>query len=263
MNTIPTGLVESLKTLGLTEYEAKVYSALVSFDRAEARQLYEYLDAPKPSVYQSLRSLTDKGLVQVVNARPAIYRATPPKIAIKHMAEFHQKAGDVALLELEELEKGRAEGEFPDVIWALYGNENIEHKLEELLGKVNKSLKMILPEDMVHYLKALHGKDLDVEVLVFGHGVRDMVAGYGLDHVTVRDAMTLDLRDLAPVTVYFRGFPIRPEQMKKLLLIIVDGEEFMYIPPIPGNVKSGLMTRNPAVVALASIILRIIWDRSQ
>ncbi len=75
MKTISNKLVESLKTLGLTEYEAKVYSALVLFERTEVKQVYEFLDAPKPSVYQSLKTLTDKGLVQVVNAKPAIYRA--------------------------------------------------------------------------------------------------------------------------------------------------------------------------------------------
>jgi len=40
MISISNGLVESLKTLGLTEYEAKVYSALVLFDRAEVKQIY-------------------------------------------------------------------------------------------------------------------------------------------------------------------------------------------------------------------------------
>src|SRR5208337_4732881 len=155
MSDISSGLVESLKTLGLTEYEAKVYSALVLFDRAEVKQIYEYLDAPKPSVYQSLRSLTEKGLVQVVSAKPAIYRATPTKIAIKHMIEVHQKAEETALQELEKLEKSRVESDYPDVLWTLYGDENVEHKLEELLGKAQKSVKAILPREFLKYLEIL------------------------------------------------------------------------------------------------------------
>ncbi len=102
---ISATLIESLKTLGLTEYEAKVYSGLVQFDQAEVKQIYEYLEIPKPSVYQSLKTLTDKGLVQIVSSRPAIYRATPPKIALRHMTDVHRKAEDDAMLELEELEK--------------------------------------------------------------------------------------------------------------------------------------------------------------
>src|SRR5512144_1989239 len=104
MRQISNELVESLKTLGLTEYEAKVYSALVLFDKTEVKQIYEYLDAPKPSVYQSLKTLMDKGLVQVISAKPAVYRAMPPAIAIEHMAEVHRKAEESALIELEELE---------------------------------------------------------------------------------------------------------------------------------------------------------------
>jgi len=135
MNELDANLIESLKTMGLTEYEAKVYSALVLFQRSEVKQIYEYLSIPKPSVYQSLKKLTDKGLAQVVNAKPAIYRAIPPEIAIRHMTEVYQKAEKNALSVLEELEKKSVERENPDVIWTLFGEENLEHRMDELMTK--------------------------------------------------------------------------------------------------------------------------------
>ena len=96
MTEISNNLVESLKIMGLTEYEAKVYSVLVLFDRAEAKKIYEYLGMPKPSVYQSLKGLMDKGLVMLVSSKPAIYRAVSPKIAIKHLSEVHENAKKTA-----------------------------------------------------------------------------------------------------------------------------------------------------------------------
>jgi len=262
MKAISNGLVESLRTLGLTEYEAKVYSALVLFDRAEVKQIYEYLDAPKPSVYQSLRSLTDKGLVQVVNAKPALYKATPPKIAINHMVEAHKKAEDTALLELEELEKGRVESDYPDVLWTLYGIENIEHKMEELLDKATSSLNLILPRQYLGYLEMLRGKDVEINLIIFGKESRAMAESYGLKNLSIHDALTVDLSDLQVLMKYFQGVPLPPDRFDKFHLVAVDNEEFMYIPPIPDVVSSGLTSRNKFVLALASTVFHVFWDRT-
>lgn len=263
MKAISSNLIESLKTFGLTEYEAKVYSALVLFDRAEVKQIYEFLDAPKPSVYQSLKTLTDKGLVQVVNARPALYRATPPKIAIKHLTEVHRKAEDIAMLELEELEKSRVSEEYPNIIWTLYGNENIEHKVEEILGRVNGSLKAIIPVDFLDYLEILRNKDLDIRLITFGPDACDAAKNkYGLKNATTHDASSLDLSDLMPVVKYIADLPISPGQFRNVLVLIADDDEALYIPPIPGTVKSGVTTQNPVVVSLAGIMFRILWERT-
>ena len=140
MNEISTNLIESLKTMGLAEYEAKVYSTLVLFERAEVKRIYEYLNVPKPSVYQSLKGLMDKGLVMMVSSKPAIYRAVPPKIALRHLIEIHKNAEKSALEELEHLEKSNLETEDSEIIWTLFGENNVEHSMEELMSKAKKSI---------------------------------------------------------------------------------------------------------------------------
>ena len=262
MGDISSGLVESLKTLGLTEYEAKVYAALILFDQAEARQIYEYLDAPKPSVYQSLRSLTDKGLVQMVNSRPALYRATPPKIAIEHMMEAHRKAEESSLAGLEELEKTRAGGDYPDVLWTLYGQENVQHKIEEMFGKVERSLELILPREYLGYLRLLQGKKVEVKLIVFGKADASTARSYGLKNIVIHDMHDLDPAGLQPILIYFQGFPLPEASRDKFLAVRADGMEFMYIPPIPATVSAGMTSRNPFVLALADRVYRIVWDRT-
>ena len=261
MKPISNSLVESLKTLGLTEYEAKVYSALVLFDRTEVKQIYEYLDAPKPSVYQSLKTLTDKGLVQVVNAKPAIYRALPPKIALKHMTEIHRRAEDTALLELDKLEKSRVEREPLDALWTLYGEESIEHSVEELLGKAKRSVKLMLPDDYLDYLEMLRDRGLSADIIIYGDDAT-VPERYGLEHAIIHDAMHLDMADFAPLMKYFAQLPIKGEQLKQFLVIIIDDEEFMYIPPIPSATRSGLTSRNPFILAIASLIYGAVWEHT-
>jgi predicted transcriptional regulator len=260
MKPISSNLIESLKTLGLTEYEAKVYATLVLFDRAEVKQVYEYLDMPKPSAYQSLKMLMDKGLVQVVNAKPAVYRATPPDVAIRHMTEVHRKAEDAALRELEELEKSRVLPETPDILWTLYGEENVEHMIEELLTKARRSARLMLPDDYMHYLEFLRDREIDIELITFG-GDRTIPERYGLKHATVRDARGLDATDLAPFMKYFSRLPLPPENFNMFIFLLIDDEEMMYIPPFPAPTKSGITSRNPFVCALGNMVFQILRDR--
>jgi len=261
MKSISNSLVDSLKTLGLTEYEAKVYSALVLLDRAEVKQIYEYLDAPKPSVYQSLKTLADKGLVQVVNAKPAIYRALPPKIALKHMTEIHRRAEDTALLELEDLEKSRVSQEMPDVIWTLYGDESIDHSIEELLGKAKKSVKLILPDSHLLYLEILRDRDISVELIMFGADAL-IPERYGLKHAVIHDAMAIELKDFEPVMKYLANLPVKGDQLTSFILAMADEEEFMYIPPLPTIPKSGLTSKNPFVLSLANMVFSAVWEHT-
>lgn len=263
LSKISATLIESLKTLGLTEYEAKVYSGLVQFDQAEVKQIYEYLEIPKPSVYQSLKTLTDKGLVQIVSSRPAIYKATPPKIALRHMTDIHRKAEDDAMLELDELERSRvSQGDYPDVIWTLFGNENVEHKLEEMLEGAGRSLKAILPGDYIVYLGLVVGRGFPIDVITFGPDNVNLIKD-AFPEVHVHDARTLDFRGLEPLLAKFATLPVAPGQMQHAIGLIVDDREMMWIPPVPGTVKTGITSMNPMVVSLINIVFSIAWERTR
>ncbi len=260
MSAISGTLIESLKTLGLTEYEAKVYSGLIQFGEAEVKQIYEYLEIPKPSVYQSLKTLTDKGLVQIVSARPAVYRATPPKIALRHMTDVHRKAEDDAMLELEELEKSRVGQEYPDVIWTLFGKENVEHKLEEMFEGADGSVRAILPGDYIVYLGLVVGRGFPIDVMTFGKDNVDMIRD-AFPEVRVHDMSTVDIRGLEPMLAKFARLPVSPEQFRHAIGVLSDDKEMMWIPPVPG-VVTGLTSRNPMVVTLMDIIFSIVWERT-
>jgi sugar-specific transcriptional regulator TrmB len=262
MKPISGSLIESLKTLGLTEYEAKVYSALVLFDRAEVKQIYEYLDAPKPSVYQSLKTLTDKGLVQVVNAKPAIYRAIPPVIALNHMTEVHRKAEEAALRDLEDLAASRVDvGENPEIIWTLFGMENVEHSIEEMLQGAARSVKIVLPRNYYHFLELLRDRDLSVEIITFDTDV-SFVSEYGLRNVIVHDANHIDLADFRELLKHFKRPPMPLENLPRLIAVLADESNMMYIPPFPSRTMSGIITRNPFFCSLVDTIYEIFIEHT-
>jgi sugar-specific transcriptional regulator TrmB len=261
MNEISTNLIESLKTMGLTEYEAKVYSALVLFERAEVKQIYEYLNVPKPSVYQSLKGLMDNGMVMRVSSKPAIYRATPPKIALKHLIEIHENAEKNALDELEHLEKSSLETENSDIIWTLFGENNVEHSMEELMCKARKSMKLILPEEYIDFLSFASEKDLKIELLMFGKDT-SIASRYKLKNLTVHDGNRIDVSDFGDLSKYLANLPLPPQQYSKSIFVFIDDDEFMYVPPYPGKTKSGITSRNPYLIGLVSILSSAVWEHT-
>ena len=58
MVELPEKMIKSLTELGLLESEAKIYAALVFLQSAEVkRNILEFLDVSKPSIYEGLRML--------------------------------------------------------------------------------------------------------------------------------------------------------------------------------------------------------------
>lgn len=259
---ISTDLVESLKTMGLTEYEAKVYSALVLFERAEVKRIYEYLNMPKPSVYQSLRVLMEKGLVVMVTSKPAIYRAVPPKIALKHLMELHKDAEKIALQELEHLEGSNSEIEDIYIIWTLFGEKNVEHTMEELMSKAKSSIKLILPQKYWDYLSLVSGKNLEIELVNFGKDT-SFIHDYELNNLSVHDMREMDLSDFGEFHKYFyKASLLSQKQRSDMILIFIDDSEFMYVPPFPEKTKPGIFSKNPYLVNMVDTIFGAIWDHT-
>ncbi|MGB4756722.1 MAG: helix-turn-helix domain-containing protein, partial [Candidatus Methanoculleus thermohydrogenotrophicum] len=56
-------LIQNLVTLGLTEYEARVYAALVGMGEGTARQIHETSGVPRPRVYDIAEGLAGRGFI--------------------------------------------------------------------------------------------------------------------------------------------------------------------------------------------------------
>ena len=81
----PVRLVECLKSLGMTKYEALVYIALLRVPSATASEIHESSSVPRASVYPVLDQLLDKDLVSVSQSAPKRFAAIPPDDAITRL----------------------------------------------------------------------------------------------------------------------------------------------------------------------------------
>jgi len=67
--------IELLQQLGLKEYEAKSFVALARRQRGTAKDISETSEVPRTRVYDAIRVLESKGLVETQHSNPQIFRA--------------------------------------------------------------------------------------------------------------------------------------------------------------------------------------------
>jgi len=83
--------VEKLQRVGLTEYEAKAYLALLNTHLSTATQASEKSGVPRTKIYSVLESLRNKGWVRAYSGVPLLFKAVEP------LSVFEKVKGDYAL----------------------------------------------------------------------------------------------------------------------------------------------------------------------
>ena len=110
---------EELAEYGLSNYEAKVYYAILPLGVMTAKEISEVSMIPFGRIYDTLTRLEEKGVIESQDTRPKKYSAKDPKIALKNLLE----SKEVELLKLKD------------------GAPTIEEKLAQIyLGQSNESL---------------------------------------------------------------------------------------------------------------------------
>ncbi|RZN36532.1 MAG: TrmB family transcriptional regulator [Methanosarcinales archaeon] len=125
--------VESLRDLGLTEYEAKVYTALVRIRSGTASDIHLVSGIPRSAVYGALNRLEEWGIVEVQSSKPMRYRAVPPEIALGKLKDNFVAESENALAALEEIYQTQKVGAREEAIWTISGIKNVSDKIIEMV----------------------------------------------------------------------------------------------------------------------------------
>ncbi|MCD1293679.1 hypothetical protein CUJ83_01550 [Methanocella sp. CWC-04] len=259
MKRIPPKLISSLRTLGLLESEAKVYSALVLFGQAEPKELLDFLDISKPSVYESLRGLEDRGIVVQINTRPALYQAVDPKIALKLLTDTYLDASEEASGYLDILQKERVKERPSGTLWSIYGSTTIEYKVADMLRNAKESVQCVLPERYLHYLEEIAGKGIKISFLLISddNGIKERIEKvFSQDDIRYRIMSASEMLKMSAFNRAHQDQKSLPEYSEvmsqfdytNLTTIIVDDSEFLYVPPVKGDTVSALNTNNKTMI---------------
>lgn len=161
--------LESVRDLGLGEYEAKVYLALLEDSPVSGYRVARNSGVPRSKVYEVLGGLVDRGVALVNHGEPVRYApVTPEELISRRRREF-----DGALANARE-SLGRYAGNAASrgVIWDLSGREAILERAREMAGRAEESLLLeVWQEDAPELREALAG--------AAGRGVEVCVVAYG------------------------------------------------------------------------------------
>ncbi|MFZ2484335.1 MAG: helix-turn-helix domain-containing protein [Minisyncoccia bacterium] len=144
-----------LKDIGLSDKEAAVYLALLSFDKAQVTEISEKAKIKRPTTYVILESLAKKGLVSESNiGKKTFYIAEPPeKLGLFverqiHMLEENKKSLDIIVPQLKGIQ--REQGEKP-MVQFFDGKEGVLSSHNDIfLKKVNgEALYNIYSQDLI------------------------------------------------------------------------------------------------------------------
>ena len=251
MESIPSALIKSLNDLGLSNYEARVYSTLVLYDNAEAKEIIEFLSISKPSVYEALDRLAEIGLAVKRISKPARYSAISPKMAIDLLMDKHRKAADLALAALMTLEKEKVRTDKEDALWTIYGDANIEYKIRDIFSKAKKHIECMIGDRYLPFIENIKIQDIRLRLIVISktpglaEKLRRMFPGENAEIHVISPERFYTLPPFAPPEFLeakeFMNF-------ENVLEINVDDEELVMIPPFIGGSSSVLNTRNKGAI---------------
>jgi sugar-specific transcriptional regulator TrmB len=151
-----------LENLGLSSIEARVYLALLELGSAVANKIAEKSGIHRRTVYDSLETLIEKGLVSfVIEANKKYYQVEDPKVLLDLAIERKNEINSIlpALLDKQRLSKNRSE------VNVYRGKKGLKNVFEDMFktskeiylfgsgGKFNEVFGEIYSEQFVLKLK--------------------------------------------------------------------------------------------------------------
>ncbi len=131
-----------LGKVGLTQYEARAYIALVARGVGDASTLASAAGIPRTSAYKVLESLAEKGYAQPTGGKPILFRPRPPL----EVADSLKGAIQEVFEQLAQLHRVVAEHGEPQLVYLLSGREKVLGKIADQLDQSVRSFILTTPQ---------------------------------------------------------------------------------------------------------------------
>jgi sugar-specific transcriptional regulator TrmB len=221
---------EVLGKVGLTQYEARAYIALVARGVGDAASLATAAGIPRTSAYKVLESLAEKGYAQPTGGKPILFRPTPPlQVAEELKGAIQDVFEKLALLHRLVAEHGE-----PQLVYLLSGREKVVAKIADLLDQSTRTFILTTPQ--VVEVRDDLGKKIQ-------HAVK---RGVRLTFVT------------APLQRVPEGVEYVPRENLLATEVLADGEHALLA--APGLDACGF-TDNPILIAHLKQFLEVILEK--
>lgn len=144
-------LLQQLRKIGLNNYEAMIYALLIEHSPAGASFLAKHCKLPRSSVYTSLTSLINKGLVAVTYQNNVKQFVAQDFTALEHMLENQKKENVERFALLEEIQEQyrviqQSEGKVPQMLF-FEGEEGLKKIYESMIRESPEGQDFLIMRD--------------------------------------------------------------------------------------------------------------------
>ncbi|MBS1267247.1 MAG: HTH-type sugar sensing transcriptional regulator TrmBL1 [Candidatus Woesearchaeota archaeon] len=202
----------SLRELGLTEYEEKVYLTLLKHGSLTGGKTSKLSQVPHGRTYEVLHKLAQKGFVSVLEVKPKIFKAVDLKTAvsseINHQIDKLHKLENLIPKELKDQEHFPLEKKIDQHISIFSGKKNMEKVIADTIKKSKKYVKTMYTYEQdpisVHRLQ--------------NHAIKRKVKIQHIATKLTRQGIKWMKRDIK------RGIQVRYYPVEELRLTVRDGK---------------------------------------
>ncbi|ACV12716.1 transcriptional regulator, TrmB [Halorhabdus utahensis DSM 12940] len=138
-------VLDSLETLGLSNYEAQVFLALQRLGTGTAQDVSDVSDVPRSQVYGAAEDLAEKGLVEVVEASPKAYRSVTLATARDVLTERLERERTRAFEHLESIRTQDDERDASGDVSTLRGRQSIDDRVAALVERAAGAVVFVAP----------------------------------------------------------------------------------------------------------------------
>lgn len=225
-------LIDALRTLGLTAYDARVYLSLLRENPANGNQISRRSGVPSGKVYTSLEHLIDRGLARPLGARPVTYVPLPADAFLRGR-EIHFR--EIAAT----IRRGIGDAGSPahrEMLWHLEGYAALIDRARRIIGDARREIFISAwreqSTDLLPVLRAARGRRVRIAAILFD--APEVEIGHTIHHVMLR-------------TVY--------ERHGDQLLLVADDAAGLLMDRSRGS-WHGIWTSNPAIIRVIRNYIR-------
>ncbi len=140
--------LNSLRHLGLTEYESRLYLVLLNLGPVKASELSFRAQIPRSRTYGVVNALERKGLLRTTPGKPDVYSATSPGEVLKPMVDKLSRQIVQAEMVVEDLMLTFESNKYGNVdttkdakgFWEIHGRPSLIKKLNEIFSEASQSV---------------------------------------------------------------------------------------------------------------------------
>ena len=255
-------VIGDLTELGLSEYEAKVYSAMLVQDLLTASDITKIGGVPRGRVYDIINQLIDKGFCVTVPGVVKKFRAVNPEAAVQNLIELHQKHQQKMVgiaKKLQDKFDNKKDNATPlDFIQVLTSKQSQVNKFRELVEDAN--------EIIMAFTKKPYATNPDIEDLKKASAPFKKIIDSGVQVRTVYEADD-STENFVEWLSYFEsiGEKIRIAQHLPVKMLISDKNKVMISLRNQGagsfNVTSMVVEHSDLTTALTNLF-EFYWESS-